>query len=930
MTNATPDRRHRTTAGTRLRLVVRLLALAGLLAVPAGLGWLRASGQTFPTPSAWTGDGLRAWVNAVTPMPGTSVGATVAAVGVGLLLAWAAVEVVGVLFLSTGRRSALGVNSVVQIGLAVALLVVANVISFDTFRRYDLTRDQQFTLPPDLVAELKALRADSPTTVVVLQLKKSGPFGGEPDAYDAAAEAVVVEKVRDLVAQLREFGPQFRVTILDRKQEIDFDKALNSVADARPGLAEAVLAAPESSLFFYADEKVRSMPRTDADRLVVAGVGPRPAVVPDPADPGRALVYPATVTRMGFSEFYQLDKTASRAATADERAGAGAVAGGAAFAPAIGGGGNLVLLPRGPEAFVRKILSIEERKPRIGLAVIHPLLTTRDTAEEYSAAGLRVALERNGFDVTDVILKKWSRGGPPTPDVTTYEETDLARAEARYNLLALLTADREQAVKILSELVAKADKALAAADAGPPADRAKRLAEAGAVLQQFVRTRLAAEADIRTVRARVAEQADVFRAELADFAAKAETAGGQYRDRLRNERAVENRRVTDIKAKLSAYTADCDALIVPRLTVVDITRGDGGTIPSSLFNLTADQAEVVREFLKQGKPVLFAVGPQISDGRPGGEAPDDIERLLPQLGIVPGRQTILTDDEVTAMAEQVGQTFGASTVRAALSFDRPEPAGKSPNPVAAALRVTGRAAGKPLDIRQGGFRPLYASDALLARSAFAPEFLFTSAASFNEERPVPADDYQPKFDPAKPDDPRRGTRDEERRGPFPVGVAAEVTVPAAWFDAPGVPAGHTPLAGVVGPQLPAVWKLGTHDVTAAAALALPFDIGLTAGLATATAATLPRPAVRVVALGHGGLFTGKTLDPGHEALLVDSLNWQLRRDARLPQSSDTVWQFPRAHLTPREADLWRWGTLVYLPLAVAAFGVAVLMVRRLR
>jgi len=915
VTNDTPDRRHRTTAGTHLRLFSRLVALAALLAVPAGLGWLRATGQTMPTPSAWTGDGLREWAGAVTPMLGTSGGATVTAVGVAFILLWAAIELVSVLALSTGRRSALGVNSVVQIGLAVALLVIVNDLSFDTFRRYDLTRDKQFTLPPDLVTELRALRADSPTTVVVLQLKKSGPFGGEPDAYDAAAEAVVVEKVRDLVAQLREFGPQFRVTVLDRKQEIDFDQALKRVADARPGLAEAVLSAPESSLFFYADEKVRGMPRTESDRLVVAGVGPRPAVVSDPADSGKALVYPATVTRMGFSEFYQLDKTASREASD----------------PAGGVGGNLILLPRGPVAFVRKILSIEERKPRVGLAVIHPLLTTRDTSEEYSASGMRVALERNGFDVTDVILKKWSRGGPPTPDATTYEENDLARAEGRYNLLALLSADREQAVKILSEAKAKADKALAAVDAGPPADRTKRLGEAAAVLQPYVRGRLAAEADIRMMRARITEQVDVFRAELADFAAKAEAAGGQYRDRLRNERAVENRRVTDIKAKLAAYTADCDALIVPRLTVVDITRGDAGTIPSSLFNLTADQAEVVREFLKVGKPVLFAVGPPITDARPGGgDAPDDIERLLPQLGIIPGRQTVLTDDEVTAMAEQQGQAFGASTVRALLAFDRPEPAGKLPNPVAAALRVTGRAAGKPLEIRQGGFRPLYATEGLLARSAFAPEFLFTSAASFNEERPIPADDYQPKYDPAKPDDPRRGTRDEERRGPFPVGVAAEVTVPAAWFEATGVPPGQTPLAGVVGAALPAVRRLGTNDVAVAAAIALPFDGGLSAGLATAAAEVVPRPTVRVVALGHGGLFTGKTLDPGHEALLVDSLNWQLRRDARLPAGSDAVWQFPRAHLSPREADLWRWGTLVYLPLAVAAFGVAVLMVRRLR
>ena len=892
-----PDRRHRASPGTRFRFALRLAALAGVLAIPIGGGLLSSAGRAFPPLAEWSALGVKQWATMTADLIRRDAGAAIVAGGAAVILLWALAEAIGVAVYSTGRRSAVGVNTTLQVGLAVTLLVVVNAVSFDLFRRFDLTTDQRFTLDPGLVAELQALRADSPTTVVVVQLKKSGVFTGEPDAYDVAAEAVAVEKVRDLVAQLREFGPQFRVEVLDRKA-VDFDKALAALTAARPGLADAVRAAPESSLFFYADEKVTRKPTPDAERLLVAGgVGPRPSVAPDPSTPGTSLVYPAAVARMGFSDFLALDKVASR--------------------DADGGSGNLVLLPRGPEAFVRKVLSIEERRPRVGLAVIHPVLSSRDTVADYSAPGLRAALERNGFDVTDVILKKWTRVGPPTPAATTYDETDLERAEARYDLLTLLAADRDRAVAVYSAVAARTDKLLAAIDAAAPADRPARVADAVRGLQPNVNVRLRGEADVRRVRTDLGEQAAQFKAELAEFTTKAAEAGTQLQDRLRNERTVESRRLTDVKAKFAGAAADCDVLIVPRLTVTDITRGQGGTIPSSLFSLSADQAGVVKEFLKQGKPVLFAVGPQIADSRPGLlDGPDDVERLLPQLGILPSRQTVLTDDEATAIAEQAGQEFGASAPRPLLTVGRPtdlrnqDPDRRPPNPVGAALEIAGRSAGAVVELRAGGLRPLTASDALKARSKFDPEFLFTGPTSFNEDKPIATDDYTPKFDPARPDDPKRGTPDEERRGPFAVGVAAEVPIPAGWFDPP------------TGPT--------TAGATEAAAVAMRFDLGLTAGLESVAADTLKRGSVRVVAIGTGALFVGKTLDPGPETLVVAALNWQLRRDDKLPKPATTTWQYPRAHLDARGVALWRFGTLVYLPLLVGVVGAGVLMVRRLR
>ena len=90
--------------------------------------------------------------------------------------------------------------------------------------------------------------------------------------------------------------------------------------------------------------------------------------------------------------------------------------------------------------------------------------------------------------------------------------------------------------------------------------------------------------------------------------------------------------------------------------------------------------------------------------------------------------------------------------------------------------------------------------------------------------------------------------------------------------------------------------------------------------------------MRVVVLGHGGLFTGKQLPPAQETLLLHSLNWQLKRDDRLPADvpDEQKWRYPRVDLGPSGYRAWRWGTFVGLPLAVAYVGVLALMARKVR
>jgi hypothetical protein len=85
----------------------------------------------------------------------------------------------------------------------------------------------------------------------------------------------------------------------------------------------------------------------------------------------------------------------------------------------------------------------------------------------------------------------------------------------------------------------------------------------------------------------------------------------------------------------------------------------------------------------------------------------------------------------------------------------------------------------------------------------------------------------------------------------------------------------------------------------------------------------------VVAIGHGHLFCGKDLSPAKEQMLLNTCNWLLGRNDRLPSTGER-WSYPRVQLDPLQRELWHWGTQLGLPLLFAYLGVVVVMVRRLR
>ena len=85
--------------------------------------------------------------------------------------------------------------------------------------------------------------------------------------------------------------------------------------------------------------------------------------------------------RLSFNEFYRLDKTASREANEQQ--------------------GNLVLLDQGVEPFARKVLDVDEKRPKVGDRG-HPRMADDRRGREdlpFAMAGLKKALTVRGFDV---------------------------------------------------------------------------------------------------------------------------------------------------------------------------------------------------------------------------------------------------------------------------------------------------------------------------------------------------------------------------------------------------------------------------------------------------------------------------------------------------------------------------------------------------
>ncbi len=842
------DSRQKTSVGSRFRFLLRAFGLTGLLTLLAGAVLASA---TWP---ALTGDPQQAWTVTGEELKGpfgesAKIAAFLISISAGVVAMWLAIELVGGLLLVTGRKSGAGFNNATQMGLAVGLVVVVNLISFQYYSRTDATRDKRFTLAPELQEQLRKLDPKSPTTIVVLQMDKTSAT--EPDRSDAlstAGQAKIVEKVRDLVEEIREFGPQFDVHVLHTKDE-DFEGKLAALTqDTDPKtqvkkdrLKSAIQSAPENSIFFYHDGRIQ---------------------------------------RLGFNQFYLLDKTASH----DVK--------------------NLVLIPQGKEAFVRKVISVEARRPRVAVGVIHPWLSTNDNREEFSAPGIRKSLELNGYDVVDLILKKGWDVGEPGPAASSLRESKLEEVESQ---LQAATDDVAEAESQLQQLKIYREKTFLAP-----------LAELDRNFRRVVGRAIDDDGDRQRLRDRLLDPNILQReTELVDAKKRQTKLEPEYLEFTRDDKLMAARRDPNIKTRLAETLADCDLLILSRLTVMSLS--DRRSIPSSLHNLTKDQAEVIKDYLKAGKPAICCfgaadLGPKQQQRPDDSSGPDDVEKLIRRLGVDLGSQIIVTDLEYQSMATRQSSPFGTSVDAPPLQIH----AAESPNPVARAFDLSNRSLAGQLKVIRSGFRPVYFDPSSSAKSS--AEVLETTAEGWNKNWPETqafgSPRYLPKFEATKPTDERKGTRNEERKGSFPVGVAVEVAVPAEWIDPKSVAAYAASVVGAfaavpVGPPPGLAFSTTNPD---------RFHAAMTKELLT----------TRLVVFGHGGLFNGKELEPGRETLLLQSVHWSLKRDDQMPRDAAEKWHYPRLQLSPVEYASWRWGTFLGLPLLAAYLGLIVLMLRRLR
>jgi hypothetical protein len=858
---------------SRLHFVLRFLGLTGLLA--AGAGAILAG--IWGLAPAWerarsTGENLRAAWEFVRTTAHTHVQAVVdkqpfnnERVIVGLILVGGAfavlalfVEVIGVLFLVAGRRSAFGGNVVLQIALALALLVGVNVFAHlqGNYRRIDTTRDHLFTLPEQVQKDLRKLQGE--TTVVVYQMHQPLgflPAGEKRDRYESAAERKVIEKVDDLVEQFREFGGKFKVVVLDSQEE-DFDTQRQALPEE---LRQAIDKAPEDSIFFAAGGKVQ---------------------------------------RMSFNEFYALDRVASEE-----------------------GRGNLVLRYHGAEAFAERVLNIDERRPRVAVGTVHPLLSLQGGSTIWGMAGVKKALESNGFETRDILLKK-EGPGDLEPATYTFEEGKLEQLDDDIASLQEAVTDNDTALKGLEkrreEWAREPLSKLADSELGRSVKRELEITS-DKDFTENVRKQVLASLDEQLGMARTVVPAmrERFNKELESLRKEREGVAKA------EEPLAEQRRLSDIRAKTARLLADCDMLILPRATLFDVVRGP--MIPYSLYKLDPGQVSAIRDFVRSGKPLLVCFGPSNAPPtRPDPDAAgsDALEEMLAGLGLHLSRQTVLFNVETKSFGQRrSGLVIGGTTVEVPpLRLDAWQPGTGLPaskqkaeaelpaNPLRESLRLTARGLGKggTLDLRLRCPRPVY-YDAQLARlpgvmgmwtaapgaglgsvswgslflfdrparsARFAPEFLMTDADSWNENQPFPTRERTPHYEPPKGDEQAGDPFDAKRVGPFPIGVAVEVP---NWYST----------------------------------------------------TTNEAPPLRVVAVGQGGLFIAPELSPAREKLLLDTCNWLLGRDAQLTRAGEE-WKYPRVALEPRERLLWVWGVVGGLPLLFAYLGLVVVMKRRTR
>jgi len=758
-----------------LHFVLRFLGLTGLVAAAAG-AVLAAVWNLVP---AWDGThgagdnlltmGAAAWTTGTDTVQGLldqMPGDTTVRVIVGLVLVGGAfallaliVEVFSGLFLVAGRRSAFGGNALVQVGLALALLVGINIyVQWEgKYRRIDLTRDHLFTLPTDVQADLGKLKGQ--TTIVVYQMHKALGFlpDEKRDRYSDAAERKVVEKVKDLVEQFREFGSQFKVVVLDSTQD-DIDTQL---AGLPAELRQAIDKSPENSIFFHADGRVQ---------------------------------------RLSFNDFYALDKTASQD-------GRGNLVlryyGVKPFADRV-----LNIDERRPRVAVgtiHEVLSLQGGTEDLGMTGVKKSLEangfeTRDvllkkwegpggpepatyTFEEGKLEQIddQIASFQEAINSSDTALRElekrheeWTK-----QPLDKLADTDLGRSVKRQ---LDITSDKDFNEDVRRKVLANLDENLGLARAIVPVTRERLTKELESLRKEREGVAKAEEplaeqrrlSDLRAKTARLLADSDLLilpRATLFNVARGDRIPNSVYKLDPAQVAAIRDF-VRSGKPLLVCLGPINDPPGRPDLDaggdgIEEMLAGLGLHFgrQTVLFNVETKSFGQRRSGLVIGGSNVEVPPLRFDDWQPG-------------TGLPAVKQAQARAEKANPLRESLRLTARSLGKDAALDLRL-----RHPRPVyfdAGAARLPGALGLWAVAPEAGGLAGVpWGSLFLFGRppahtAVFDPNFLMTDAESWNEGQPFPTRERIPHYEPPKADDPVTDPYEVRRTGPFPVGVAVEV------------------------------------------------------------------------------------------------------------------------------------------------------------
>ena len=271
------------------------------------------------------------------------------------------------------------------------------------------------------------------------------------------------------------------------------------------------------------------------------------------------------------------------------------------------GRGNLVLLTqgegpsgRGVETFARKIFNVDERKPRVGVLVVHDLLTTGGNRNEFTHRGLRKTLEEHGFEVRDVVL--WKNLGSRSawkPVAYTPDEQRLA-SKCWRTVLAFLNAR----VRFFEIAQRDLPALLQELKAPPTPDEGRRLLLLSRQFFPLLQGQVLVPENKQDWIEYFERRLQNFPVMLAEKQQERDKVQKDIDD-LRRQGVDLGLHITDVNAKLNRALAECDMLYIPRLT----RRDPGDPIPYRIHRLTDEHLAAIKDFLRSGKPILACVGP---------------------------------------------------------------------------------------------------------------------------------------------------------------------------------------------------------------------------------------------------------------------------------------------------------------------------------